>query len=64
MGFAQNFKAARKNLKLTQQDVADAIGVCRTAVAHYEDGKALPNAKNIGKLCKTLNLTYDELFKA
>lgn len=64
MSFAQNLKAARKNLKLTQQNVADTIGICRPAVAHYEDGKALSHAKNINKLCEILNLTYDELFKA
>ena len=63
MGFPENLKAARKELKLTQQDVADALGVCRTAIAHYENGTTLPYTKSIDKLCEILNLTYEELFK-
>lgn len=47
----------------TQQDVADALGICRTAIAHYENGTTLPYTKSIDKLCEILNLTYEELFK-
>lgn len=63
MGFAQNLKAARKTLKLTQQEIADELGIDRSAIAHYEKGTSLPHAGNIDKLCEILNMTYDELFK-
>ena len=32
MGFAQNLKAARKTLKLTQQEIADELGIDRSAI--------------------------------
>ena len=64
MSFVENFKNARKTAGLSQQQVADAIGLDRTAVAHYEMGDSMPNARNIQKICGLFNITFDELFKA
>lgn len=54
MSFAENFRAARKELKLTQMEVAKPVGVERSAVAHYENGTSLPHADNFQKICKSL----------
>ena len=54
MSFAENFRAARKELKLTQMEVAKPVGVERSAVAHYENGTSLPHAGNFQKICKSL----------
>lgn len=52
MSFAENFRAARKELKLTQMEVAKPIGVERSAVTHYKNGTSLPHAGNLQKIAK------------
>ena len=63
MSFSENLKAARKSNKLTQQQLADLLNIDRSAVAHYEKGTAMPQAKNIQILCDVLNITFDELLR-
>lgn len=35
----RDFKAWRKRLGLTQQEAADALGVCRKTIQNYENSK-------------------------
>lgn len=63
MGFSENFKNARKEAGLTQQQVADAIGLDRSAIAHYEMGDTMPNARNLTQICELLNISLVELLK-
>ncbi len=63
MSFADDFKAARKALKLTQEDVAKLLKLDRTAIAHYENGTAFPRAANIRKISEILKIPIDEMFK-
>lgn len=63
MSFAENFRAARKELKLTQMEVAKQVGVERSAVAHYENGTSLPHAGNFQKICKSLQIPIEKIFK-
>ena len=62
MSFPENLKNARKSKGLTQQQLADLLRLNRSAIAHYEKGTSMPHARNIQKLCDTLELTFDELF--
>ncbi len=62
MSFAENFRAARKELKLTQMEVAKPIGVERSAVTHYKNGTSLPHAGNLQKICKSLQITIERIF--
>ena len=64
MSFAENFRNARLAANLTQQQIADELGLDRTTIAKYESGNSTPNFNNIPKICEKLNLTLDELFKA
>ena len=50
--FLAKLKELRKNSKLTQQQVADALSVDRTTYTYYETGRLNPNFKTIYKLCK------------
>ena len=61
MSFADNFKKARTAAGLTQQQVADALGLDRSAVAHYEMGDSRPNLKNLPKICELLNVSLEAL---
>ncbi len=61
MSFAENFRNARKKAGLTQRQVADRLGLDRSAIAHYERGMSMPNLKNLAKICEILNVGTDEL---
>ena len=63
MSFSENFRTARINAKLTQQQVADILGLDRSAITHYELGNSMPSAKNIRKICEMFNITFEELFR-
>lgn len=54
-------KAARINKGLTQQQLANLMGVCRETYAAWENGKRFPDYQQIGKLCETLGLSYDQI---
>ena len=59
MGFAETFKERRKKLGLTQQELAEKLDIDRSAVAHYEGGTSLPNAKKLKIIGKVLNVPID-----
>lgn len=63
MSFSENFKRARKDAGLTQQQVADALVLDRSAIAQYERGVSTPNLKNLPKICEILNISVEELLK-
>ena len=63
MSFAENFRNARLAANLTQQQVADVLGLDRTAIAHYEKGDSMPNARNLQKICELFSVTFDELMR-
>ena len=63
MSFAENFKDARTRAGLTQQQIADKLGLDHTAIAQYERGISTPNFKNLSKICEMLGTTLDELAK-
>lgn len=64
MSFAENFKKARKAAGLSQQQIADELGLDRTAIAHYEMGDSMPNARNMQKVCDLLNVSFGDLFNS
>ncbi len=60
--FAENLRTLRKNFKLTQQEVADILGIDRSTYTFYEAGKSTPSKENIIKLCDIFNVTVGYLF--
>lgn len=57
----ERLRALRKNMNLTQQQVADVLGIERTAYTYYEKGKTKPKLKTLSMLAKMYNVTLDEL---
>ena len=55
-------KAARASLDMSQQQLADAVGVSRQTINAIEKGDYNPTIKLCLAICKTLNKTLDELF--
>ena len=54
-------KDMRENLHLTQGELAERIGVSRSAVAMWETDKNTPPTKILTRLAAALNCTVDEL---
>ncbi|MEG0469168.1 MAG: helix-turn-helix transcriptional regulator [Longicatena sp.] len=55
-------KSARAALDLTQQQLADAVGVTRQTMNAIEKGDYNPSVKLCITICKVLHKTLDELF--
>ncbi|MBQ1767950.1 MAG: helix-turn-helix transcriptional regulator [Oscillospiraceae bacterium] len=55
-------KAARAALDLSQQELADRVGVSRQTVSAIEKGDYNPTINLCVAICKTLGKTLDELF--
>ena len=62
MDFSEEIRTARLAKKLTQQEIADALELDRSTIAHYENGTGKPHFDNVRKLCELLDLTYEEIF--
>lgn len=57
----ENLYTLRKGRKLSQEQVAEAVGVTRQAVAKWECGEALPDLTNTIALAQLYDITLDEL---
>lgn len=55
-------KSARAALDMSQQQLADAVGVSRQTINAIEKGDYNPTIKLCVAICKTLHKTLDELF--
>ena len=55
-------KSARAALDMSQQQLADAVGVSRQTINAIEKGDYNPTIKLCIAICKILNKTLDELF--
>ena len=57
-----SIKTVRESKNLTQQYIANELGISRTSVAMWETGEAMPRAYRLPELAKILGCTIDELF--
>lgn len=51
----------RKACGLTQQQLADAVGVLNVSISNYERGTQMPDLTTLTKIADTLHVTTDEL---
>ena len=63
MSFRENLKSIRSEKGLTQQYLADALGVTRSTVAAYESGRIEPSIEKILILSSSLGASLDELLR-
>ncbi len=59
MTIGNRITTLRKNLKLSQEEMADKIGVSRQAVSKWETDASAPDAFNLIALSKLLNTTVE-----
>ena len=57
-----NLKAARSEKGLSQQQLADMVGVSRNTITSIETGQFNPTAKLALILCIALDKKFEELF--
>ena len=55
-------KAARASFDMSQQDLADKVGVSRQTINAIEKGDYNPTINLCIAICKALNKNLDELF--
>ena len=61
MKFGNNLKGLRKQKKLSQEDLAEHVGVSRQSISKWETGDAYPEMNNILILCKIFNCKINDL---
>ncbi|MDZ4808205.1 MAG: helix-turn-helix transcriptional regulator [Bacteroidota bacterium] len=61
MAFADRLKQLRKKKDLSQQELANQVGVHFTQISRYERGDFKPNSDAVTKIAQALNTTVDYL---
>lgn len=56
-----SFFKQRKKAGLSQEQVAEALGIKAASVCQWETGKTLPNAQKLPQIAKLYGCTVDEL---
>ena len=62
MSFAENLKTIRKKRNITQEQLADILGVSRQAVSKWESEGGYPETEMLLLLAKEMNVSLDYLF--
>ena len=60
----ENIQILRKKQNLTQESLAELVGVTRQTIAKWESGESVPDLSLAGKLAAALDVTLDELVEA
>lgn len=57
--FKITLEAARVNRKLTQEEVASAMGVTKPTIASWEKGNSFPKINQFQELCNLYNVPME-----
>ena len=60
----KNLQKLRKQKSLTQEALAEAVGVARQTIAKWEAGESTPDLEISGRLASALGVTLDDLVNA
>lgn len=61
MNFCNNLQKLRKNKNISQEQLAEELGVSRQAVSKWESGASYPEMDKLVLLCKIFNCNLDDL---
>ena len=59
--FCDNLKYLRKDIGLTQKQVAEKLGVVESSYANWEQGRTEPSIAMLRKLSEILKVSIDEM---
>ena len=60
----KNLQKLRKQRSLTQEALAEAVGVARQTIAKWETEESTPDLEMSGRLASVLNVSLDDLVNA
>lgn len=61
MTIGEMIRNKRKEVKITQQELGEILGVSSQMIAQYENNKRKPKIDTLRKICKAMNITVGEL---
>ena len=61
MEFSEKLQELRKSRSMTQEELAEALFVSRTAVSKWESGKGYPNIDSLKAISRFFSVTIDDL---
>jgi transcriptional regulator with XRE-family HTH domain len=61
-GIGKKIREARKKKNLTQEQLAEIIGVTSTYIGFVEQGQRVPSIKTADKISRALNIRLSDLF--
>ncbi len=64
MEFNEKLQSLRKNKGLTQEELAEALYVSRTAISKWESGRGYPSIDSLKAIAKCFSVTIDELLSS
>jgi transcriptional regulator with XRE-family HTH domain len=63
LNISEKLKQARLASNLTQEELADRVGVSRQTISNWENGRSYPDIVSIIELSNIYNMTLDSLLK-
>ena len=64
MEFNEKLQELRKNKGLTQEELAEALYVSRTAISKWESGRGYPSIDSLKEIARYFSVTIDELLSS
>lgn len=64
MEFSEKLQALRKGRSMTQEQLAEALYVSRTAVSKWESGRGYPSIDSLREISRFFSVSIDELIDA
>ncbi len=61
---SQNIRNLRREKRMTQEEFAKALGVKRSMIGSYEEGRAVPKPDLLIRIASLLGVSVDELMKS
>jgi transcriptional regulator with XRE-family HTH domain len=63
MSLGQYISTRRRHMRLTQEELADKIGVSKSAIAKWETDGGLPDRDNLRRLAEVMEVSVDDLHR-
>jgi len=61
MEFSEKLQELRKSREMTQEELADALFVSRTAISKWESGRGYPSIDSLKEISRFFSVTIDDL---
>ncbi|MCR4653477.1 MAG: helix-turn-helix domain-containing protein [Eubacterium sp.] len=63
LSLGQFISTRRKHMRLTQEELADQVGVSKSAIAKWETDGGLPDRDNLRRISEVMDVSVDELHR-